>query len=213
MIVDILLSPIVIFLVFLFVLIQVTRWAFDQGERPAYALGWLVGVFVIIVYQLLSGEAAPPEPEAVENGVLTLNAILLPSFIGFGAGVTASTVYRYVVKTHARRSIAVAIITAGLVFTLFLILSVSQETSKVFGVFALAFGIGVLGMSVIDAGTGASRGRDHASPSSPKPRNPRQARPSDPLLDANRPVEGAEVPQADLDRARETFEKRRKGLR
>ncbi|TVR20573.1 MAG: hypothetical protein EA396_10385 [Anaerolineaceae bacterium] len=221
MIVDILLSPILIFVVFLFLLLLVTRWAFDQRELPAYALGWMVGLFMIIVYQSLSGEAAPPEPdavsEAVENGFLTLEAILVPSFVGFGAGVTASTIYRYVAQTHARRSIAVAIITAALVFTLFLILSVSQEASKLFGVLALAFGIGVLGTSVIGAGTGASapsgrgirkRPRDYEPPPPPRPR-PKDN--SDDPLNADRPVDGAEVPEADLDRARNRFDQLRKG--
>lgn len=225
MIQDIILSPILIFLMFFVVLIMVTRWANTRREMPAYILGWMIGIFFIIIYQSLIGSSAPPEPEFIENAVndsgqLNLSALLIPSALGLMAGLGASAVYGYVVLTHARRSIAVTIITASLILTLFLIVTVTYAEARVFGIFALAFGIGVLGTYVVGGGVAPdTRSRQIQSPS--RPNNPRQSfddelvpRAPDnfqpmsnrPPTEPDLPIEGAEVSRSRLDEIRSRFD-------
>lgn len=250
MIEDIVLSPILIFLMFLAVLLVVTQWASRKREIPGYLLGWMIGVFFIIIYQSATGTTPQPEPEIVEEvqqnaGRLTASAIFLPSVLGLMGGLGASAVYAFIVRTHARRSIGVALMTATLVFTLFMIATASDSGARVFGVFALAFGIGVLGTLVVTGGrtpgaraqaVNRSRERFDTPPPAephleearrspfgmnldrfrPNPRpNPRTApnqparpasvAPPPPPRPVDEPIEGAEVEQANLDRARDRF--------
>jgi uncharacterized integral membrane protein len=237
MIQNIILSPILIFLMFFVVLLMVTRWANSRREMPAYILGWMIGIFAIIIYQSLVGDSTPTESELIENaiddkGQLNLAALLIPSALGLVAGLGASAVYAYVVRTHARRSIAVAIITSSLILTLFLIVTVTDHEARVFGVFALAFGIGVLGTFVVGGGASpVARDRDNMlqvrtrsdnfrpddfrpeMPSSladdalvPRPPDNFQPLPNRPPTESDLPVDGAEVSRSRLDDIRSRFD-------
>jgi hypothetical protein len=220
MIQDIVLSPILIFLMFFVVLVMVTRWANSRREMPAYILGWMIGIFIIIIYQsVTSGASTPQEAEIVERE-LSLPSLLIPSALGLMAGLGASAIYGYVVRTHARRSVAVAIITASLVTTLFLIVTVSDHDARVFGVFALAFGIGVLGTFVVGGGANpvAATTRQDVNRQTgvhrqvldddlvPRPPDNFQASSQRAPQQQEPPVEGAEVSRSRLDEIRSRFD-------
>lgn len=218
MIQDIVLSPILIFLMFFVVLVLVTRWASSRREMPAYILGWMIGIFFIIIYQSAFGATRPPASEPVGEE-LSLAALLIPSALGLMAGLGASAMYNYVVRTHTRRSIAVAIITASLILTLFLIVTVTDHEARVFGVFALAFGIGVLGTFVVGGGTSAAPHVHQDAPRQtathrqisdddlvPRPPDNFQPLPNRPPTEPEVPVEGAEVSRSRLDEIRKRFD-------
>ncbi len=144
MIEDVVLSPILIFLAFATMLLLITRAAFSNREVPGYILGWMIGIFFIIIYQSITG--GETEAEVVEETPQQLSflAVVVPSMLGLLAGFGSIAFLGVVLRGRVRRSAAVTIITALLIIVLFLVITLSESTVRLFGIFALAYGIGIL---------------------------------------------------------------------
>lgn len=147
---DIILSDFLIFIVVIAMLVVVTSWAFRTREYPGYVLGWLVGIFLIIMYRALFGDGSGAEEtvETVERR-LSFFTVICPSFIGLLLGFGLLYFIRNYGASHARRALTVAIMTALLIVVLFFLSISSQATRQVMGLFALAFSIGVLSNLVV----------------------------------------------------------------
>lgn len=212
MIEDIVLSPVIIFLVFGAMLLIVSRFAFRRQELPGYALGWLMGIFFIIVYQSLTGST--PDEETVEaaaeaatdDGRLSFIAIMIPSILGISAGAAVTFTMRSLTRTHARRSALVAVTTAALVSMLFLLTVLEESTTRLFGLFAIAFAIGALGSVVFR--TSPPPGDDNIDRARRQyDDDPPQVRDTDDAIRGTR-----EIPAADLDEARSRFDEIRRRI-
>lgn len=196
LIVSIILSDVTIILVLLAMLGVVSSWAFREKEYPGYVLGWLVGIFFVIVYQSLGGETTSPVPAeelASETNVrLNFFVVLLTTIIGLLAGFGVLTTIQRYGTTRARRGLTIAVMTASLIVTVFMLTIAAEELRRVMGLFALAFAIGALsnlvigGSNVLRFGSGSSR---TAQPSQPPQRFGAQAAPPD-----NNPPPGTQPP-------------------
>lgn|GEM_PF-1066859 len=149
------LNPYLIFLILLVEFAVVTVWALRyRKEYVGYMLGWLVGIFGLVVYGALVGETTPvPETvqaTAVEPGMNILQ-VTLPSLIGIVLGAWSMSLVVQSRKRGVLRSIVVAIITT-VSFWLLVFLAIAAPyiaTQRMIGLFTWAFGIGALSMIAI----------------------------------------------------------------
>jgi small-conductance mechanosensitive channel len=158
---SILLSQFLIFMVIFAMLLVVTSWAFRAREYPGYILGWLVGIFFIIVYRTVTG-GETPAPDAVEEIAeaaqseeirLSLFAVLIPSLFGLISGFGVLYFLREFGSTRTRRSITIAVLTSIVIIVLYFLATTTQYTGRIIGIFALAFAIGALTTIVIGGGS------------------------------------------------------------
>lgn len=153
---DFFLSPVLIMFILLIVFLMLSTWALRRRkEYLGYGLGWLIGVFAMVVYGALVGD--PPEPEAtaqaVEIGGVTLNLfqVIFPSLIGIMLGAGAMASVNVTQNKGVQQSILVAILTAISLMVLFLMVvsSAYPVSQRMIGLFALAFAIGAVTMMVV----------------------------------------------------------------
>lgn len=154
---SILLSRFLIFIILMVMLLAVTSWAFRTGDFPGYMLGWLVGIFFIIIYRTVTGGDSP-EPEVIEEAAeaiespdraLTLLAVMIPSVMGIIGGFTLLFFLRNLSGTRAGRSLTIATLTAAILIVMFFLATTGEYTSRILGIFALAFCIGALTKVII----------------------------------------------------------------
>ncbi len=144
---SIILSDFLIFIVFIAMLVAVTSWAFREQEVPGYLLGWLIGIFFIVIYSSLVGDAgSDPDEEAFETAEVTLSAfaVLAPAFGGLIIGFGLLYLVRLWSGAGTRQSVLIAVMTATLVSFLFFLTTSDEYARRVIGIFALAFSIGSL---------------------------------------------------------------------
>lgn len=147
------LSPFLIVIVLGIVFLALSWWSLKRRrEYIGYGLGWLIGVFGMVVYGALVGEPDPVAQGAIDFTVtLNLFQVLFPSFIGISLGAGAMSLVRSTDNKGVQNSIVVAMLTALSLWVLFLMLvsSTFPATQRMIGLFALAFGIGALTMMAI----------------------------------------------------------------
>jgi hypothetical protein len=189
---SILLSQVLIFMVMSVMLLVVTVWAFRQREYAGYLLGWLVGIFFVIVYQTVTGgDASPAEVEALEEAVeqpelrLSLLAVMVPSIIGLVAGFSLLLLLRTFSSTQAKRAVTIAVLTATVLIMMYFLAITSEATARIFGIFALAFAIGTLINIVLGGPT---------------------------LRGPQRPPPGDGLPSAQIDATQERFDRLRRRI-
>jgi uncharacterized membrane protein YfcA len=156
---DILLSQYLMVIVLITLLLMVTSWALRQREYAGYALGWLMGILLIIIYQTVSGgdantgvveEVVETTAEAateIEPGgepTLSFLGAVIPSILGIIFGYGLLFFMNTLNMTHRRRSISIALFTTLLVLGLYLSFGLTDRSSQLLGVFALALAIGAL---------------------------------------------------------------------
>jgi hypothetical protein len=118
-----------------------SRWAMGES-RLGYALGWLTGIFVIVVYTALGG--ADPVQQDIEQ-TLYLLEVLIPTLCGLTMGGGVITVIALVRANREReQALLIAFLTALNIALLFLVLVEGRATQLMIGIFALAFGIASL---------------------------------------------------------------------
>lgn len=152
---DILLSDLLIVLVLLGLLIAVSRWALSTREYPAYALGWLIGIFFIVIYRALSGDDTADVQDTAEATESTLSFLgaFIPGILGIFSGLGVMFVIRrFAQETGTGKSIAVAISTSILIIILFLLATAGETTRQVVSILALGFAIGALSAYVLKLG-------------------------------------------------------------
>ncbi len=119
----------------------ISRWAVViLREYAGYGLGWMIGLFFVLVYLSVGGEPQTDEPVRFLNGIqvftATLFGLIVGSIIIFGL--------RFGMR-HARAiSLQVAIYTALNLTLLFLVFIAGPITQRMIGIFGLAIGIATL---------------------------------------------------------------------
>jgi hypothetical protein len=142
---QIFLSDVVIFLVMGFALMLVTGWMIVLREFAGYLLGWLVGIFLIIVLStLLPGGTQSPADDFVVN--VTFLMLMLPSMVGLAAGFGVMWLIRMGIESNSwvGRALTIAAITSAILVTWYLMLLTVYQTRLMIGIFALTFAIGAL---------------------------------------------------------------------
>jgi len=194
-------SPVLTILVMLGMLAFITSWAFRQKEYPGYLLGWLVGIFAIIVSQATSDTRSLPSPDEAEIAATTLPllSVLGVTIIGMGIGGGVLFLLRRFVDRQIQRSLYVAFFTAMLVILLYTLSSTTGRTNQLTSIFGLAFAIGSLAVVVVGG--------------SPR-RSLRTNRPSGSMGGGGPEPDNApnDIPEAHLDRARSRFDEFRRRI-
>ena len=206
---EIILSQFVMFLVLVAIMGGVTMYAFRMKEYAGYALGWLVGILVIIVFETLTGGSSTgveaQEPE-VTIGSLNGFVVVIVSLLGIAAGYAGVYFMDTFQRTHRRRSVSVAIGTGLLVVAMFFVLGLSDQTSYIIGLFGLGFTIGALTNRVLDSTPVPTRQftQQQLDETRRQPLSTQEIRSVD--YDPRSP----NPPQSDVDRQRERFDQLRR---
>lgn len=157
MIEDIILSDFLILAVLAAMLLVVTSWAFRMREYPGYVLGWLIGIFFIIIYRALTGDDTnllEAQEAAEETGTaLSFFGVVFPTMLGLALGFGVMYFSKTLGTTRARRGVTIAVLTATMVVAIFFLTTTPETTQRMIGIFALAFAIGALTDLVIGAGS------------------------------------------------------------
>lgn len=187
-------SPILTIFVMLGMLIFVTSWAFRNKEHAGYLLGWLLGIFAIIVSQATSDTRSMPSPDEAEIAATTLPVLSVIAASVFGLGIGAGVLFLLGRFANSRvvRSLDVAFFTAVLVVLLYILSSTTGRTNQLTSIFGLAFAIGALATLVLSGFT-------------VRPVNRSAGRP-------NPQAQASDIPEANLNRARTRFDEFRRRI-
>lgn len=145
---DIFLSPLFTLGVLLIIFIMLSRWALGLREYAGYTLGWLLGIFFIVVYSALVGDVNPP-PDSGADQPLTVIPVALASFLGFGAGIGTLLLTRAGYSSRVRQSLTIAALTTTAVIILFMMIVSTYTVQRLIGIFALAFSISAVTLLVV----------------------------------------------------------------
>ncbi len=145
---QILFSDFVVFALMALVVAIISSWAYSLREGPGYLLGWLVGIFLIVVLATLFPYVAPPVDslgQPVPNP-LTFGQLIIPSFFGliFGFGILLIVRLGVASDSRIRRALTVATLLSFTLVTGYVILRSSIDQRMGLAVFILTFAIGAL---------------------------------------------------------------------
>lgn len=162
---SVILSDFMILMVFGIMLLAVTSWAFRLREYPGYILGWLIGIFFIVIYTSLTGDTGQTTTDPAQTTEVTLTAfgVLFPAFFGLLFGFGLLFAVRMYGNMGARQGILIASLTATLVSVIFFLAVSGDYSRRIVGIFALAFSIGALSTYVLRVGSSSSTPRFSAS--------------------------------------------------
>jgi hypothetical protein len=179
---DLLLSEFIIFFALFGALAVLSRWALlSLKEYLGYGLGWMLGLFFVIVYSSLTGDPEPVmEAQAIEIGGVTLTAfqVFLPSVLGFALGAGLMVIIALGRGKTMQQALKIAGLTALNLILIFLMFVTDETGRRMIGLFALAFGIGTVLAMVMARGRQSSNdsdddGNDNANGDT-RPRNLRR---------------------------------------
>ena len=123
-----------------------SSWAMRES-RLGYALGWLMGVFFVVVYTALGG--ADPVQQEIEQ-TLNLLQVIFPTLCGVFMGGGMILLIALVRANREReRALLIAFLTALNLSLLFLVLVEGRITQLMIGIYALAFGIAALFVAIL----------------------------------------------------------------
>ncbi len=154
---QILFSDFTVFMLLGLAVLIITGWARTLREWPGYLLGWLVGIFFIIMLStLFPYRAIPVDPTApAVQSSLTFFQLIIPSILGLFIGFGLLFVIR--IGGNSDMRVGRALTVAGLLsFTLtagYLILRSPISDRWGLAVFALTFSIGALLNFIFSRGT------------------------------------------------------------
>lgn len=139
---SLLLSDPVIFVLIAFGVIAITLWAFSRREIAGYTLGWLFGLFLVLLFSTLFTRAEP-NPDA--RG-LTFLEVFFPGLIGISLGIGSRFLYTAFTPSMGKRSrsIAIAISMSSLLSVGYLILLSAEVMRSAIAIFAMGIVIGIL---------------------------------------------------------------------
>lgn len=153
---ELFLSPLLIVLVLFVLFAALSYWALVVlREYPGYGLGWLVGLFFVVVYVSL-GLGGQGDITATSSSTLSIFQVLCPGVVGIILGGALLLLLRLGNTVSAWRGIKIAAMTALGVVLIFLMFMVNVAAQRMIGIFALAFCIAALAGIVIVRGTSAS---------------------------------------------------------
>lgn len=123
------------------VFLAISRWSVVVlREYAGYGLGCLMGLFFILVYASLGGDAEPTNTRVFLNGFQVFLATLMGLF--FGAIIIAGI--RFGMQYARAIAIQVALYTALNIILIFLVVIEGPIAQRMIGIFALAIGIATL---------------------------------------------------------------------
>lgn len=123
-----------------------SNWALRES-RLGYALGWLIGVFFVVVYTALGG--ADPVQQQIQQ-TLNVLQVVFPTLCGVSMG-GGMILLVALVRTNREReqALLIAFLTALNLVLLFLVLVEGRITQLMIGIYALAFGIAALFLAIL----------------------------------------------------------------
>jgi hypothetical protein len=205
---EIFLSDFLIFVVLCAMMLTVTSWAFRIGEYPGYMLGWLVGIFIVVIYSAVIGDNNVTVEEVTSDAQIQLSmfSVAVASMFGLMAGFGLLFFTRMTSGRSASpgtrsqgRGITVAVLMALLVMSLFILVTSDVYTRKIIGIFALAFAIGALSNVVLG-------GSPNITPRNYPP-------PEDPYADGyNYTAQSGNIPRAPGDAIQSRFDRLRRRI-
>ncbi|MBZ0284943.1 MAG: hypothetical protein K8L97_29680 [Anaerolineae bacterium] len=144
---EFLLSDVVIGLFMTSLILGVTRWSFILREYTGYALGWLVGIFLIIILStVLPSSNRDILTTASEPVQLNFFGLLIPSVLGLIIGFFLVSLIRAgsASTSRIRRALTIAFLVSFLVCSTYFMLTSDRSTRIWIAMFLLTFGIGLL---------------------------------------------------------------------
>ncbi len=148
LVMDIFLSKWIVFFMILVAFAFVSRWSLQTlREYAGYALGWMVGLFFILVYVSLGGGSQDGTADASLS--LSFFDVFMATLFGVLFGGVVMIGLRYGMRYARGVALQVAFYTALCVILLFLVFAEGTQASRSIGIFALAFGIATLFAVVI----------------------------------------------------------------
>ena len=145
---SVVLSDVMIFLIMAAVGCAITIYAFSQREYAGYALGWMGGIFVIILLSSLSPTAAPDPTlgAGASEAEVSFLAIFIPGLVGLlaGFGAIAAMSISRVHSYRIARALTIAAMLCLVLATGYLMLLSSFILRLAIAVFTLGVGISVL---------------------------------------------------------------------
>ncbi len=144
---QILLSDIAVIGLMGLVIILITAWARSLGEWAGYILGWLVGIFFILMLLTLLPPPIPADPNVpAQPTQITFWGLIVPSFFGLiiGFGLLFFIRLSGSSDSRIRRALTVAALMSFTLVTGYLVLRSSIPDRMGLAFFILAFAIGAL---------------------------------------------------------------------
>ena len=124
-----------------------TRWSMEQGAKTGYALGWLIGIFFIVIY----GSLFPRTPLQVASDApiqLSFMTVLTSSLVGTIIAILIIGITVVLKQAWFRQIFATAGITSVLVTMLFMMIMSTTQAKMALTLTSLAFAI-VIGFTYI----------------------------------------------------------------
>jgi len=148
LVMDVLLSKWIVFFMLLVAFLFVSRWALGVlREYAGYALGWMVGLFFVLVYVSLGGGSRDGGTDT--DATLSFFSVFLSTLFGVAFGGVVMLGLRFGMRYARGVALQVAFYSALCVILLFLVFAEGTLASRSIGIFALAFGIATLFAVVI----------------------------------------------------------------
>lgn len=156
---QIFLSNVMIFMVMGFILLLVTWWMASLREYPGYILGWLTGIFLIIVLGTLIVDTGADEFAAETQLSLNFLSLMIPSALGLAAGFGILMVIRIGGESNSRviRALTIAGLVSFVLVAWYLMLLTTYQTRLLIAIFVLTFGIGALFSFILTRNSSLSR--------------------------------------------------------
>ncbi len=117
-----------------------SRWVMGQGAKTGYALGWLIGIFFIMIYGSLFPRSAIQVADT-ESSQLSFLAVMTSAFFGFMVGIIILGITFVLQKAWYRQLFATAGVTSVLVTMLFMMIMSGTQAKMGLTLASLAFSI------------------------------------------------------------------------
>lgn len=139
---SLLLSDPIVFILISIGVIAVSLWAFSRREFTGYILGWLLGIFLVLLFSTLFTKA---EPNPDVRG-LTFLEVFFPGLIGISLGIGTRVIYTTITPASGKRTraIAIALSMSSLLSCGYLMLLSAESIRGAMGIFAMGIVIGIL---------------------------------------------------------------------
>jgi hypothetical protein len=145
---QIIFSDFVVFALTALVIAIISSWAYSLREGAGYLLGWLVGIFLMLVLTTLFPYVAAPVDSAGQPipNPLTFGELIIPSILGLISGFGLLLIVRIggYSDSRIRRALTVATLMSFTLVTGYVILRSSIDERGSLAVFVLTFAIGAL---------------------------------------------------------------------
>jgi hypothetical protein len=164
---DILSSDILVFGAMFAVFVYLSRQALMSREYTGYGLGWLIGLFFIVVYSATLPDQ-PFNTNLTESVRLSFFQVLLPTVCGIVIGIGLLILVGLAQHAPRQFTLLTAVVTAVNITLIFVLFVSESDARRQIGIFALAFAISAIVTSVIAGGGGSNQiGAQSADPQQP----------------------------------------------